>query len=152
MQRFRGLCSPCKKRIRLARKAAEESGLDPARVAPGRDPDSLPKPPSGRLKRRARVKARSDKEALRQAALKGIKAILGPFVKHCLRCNQPNRAGTGFKSKANPLGLEAHHPFRRRGYFYFVVVPLCETCHEEVEQDGNQARADRWIVKDPVKK
>lgn len=127
--RFRGRCQDCKR-------------SDKRRI-------QKPPKPSNRAKRRARLKARSDKELLRSAALKAIKLILNPFVTNCLRCNRP---GSGFKSRKNPAGFEAHHPFRRRGYFFFLVVPLCETCHEEVEKHGDQARADRWLIKDPIKK
>lgn len=150
-QKFAGRCRECSKK-RRADRAAElkkpskrRQDLNRAKEAGTKNP---PKP-SGRLSRRTRVKAKSDKRILAEAALKAIKVILGPFVTNCLRCNCP---GSGFKSSTNPGGFEAHHWARRRGYFFFVVIPLCPACHEEVERHGDQARADRWLIKDPIKK
>lgn len=122
-QGYRGRCPKC-------RKAAKKSARAEDRA-------------------RVRMKVASDKGMAKTAALQAIKAILSPFVTKCARCERP---GKGFKSKRNPDGLEAHHPFRRRGYWFFIVVPLCHRCHEEVEQHGDQAREDRWLIKEPIKR
>ena len=131
-QPYRGTCQKC-------RKAGKHRG-------PRSDAKRTSHPI---FKPRARVKAVSARRTLEGAAYKVLKVILSPFVKKCLRCSQP---GSGWLSAKNPNGLEAHHPFRRRGWWLFVIVPLCGGCHREVEEDGNQARLDRWIVKAPIEK
>lgn len=71
------------------------------------------------------------KEQLRDIylALLAIAIKWNPF---CRRCK---------KRKAT----EGHHPWGQIGILILLFEPFCRTCHNEVHNNANQARADGWI-------
>lgn len=98
--------------------------------------------------KRSPLSSRSAKGKVADTVYRALKRLVAPFVKKCLRCEC---LGLGWKSDDNPGGLDAHHLGRRVGFWLFVFVPVCRTCHDEIHANEKQAREDGWILK-PRKK
>lgn len=41
---------------------------------------------------------------------------------------------------------EGHHPFGQIGALILLFWPFCRPCHDEVENNKRQARAEGWIL------
>lgn len=82
----------------------------------------------------------SEKRAEWLAAYKKIR--LAQIPDQCARCGF---RGVGWKDLGGDF--EPHHPYRRRTrWACLIFIPLCTSCHREVEDNAKQARADGWII------
>lgn len=83
--------------------------------------------------RRARLKQRSAKKSHWQGlyilALKFL-IRLDPLCRRCRRRH----------------ATEGHHPWGQIGALILLFFPICRICHEEVEGNKRQARAEGWIL------
>ena len=100
-------------------------------------------------KKRSPLSSRSAKGKIADTIYRAIKRLTAPFVKKCLRCEC---LGDGWANADNPHGLDAHHIGRRVGFWLFVFVPVCRTCHDEIHANEKQAREDGWILRPRTKR
>lgn len=83
--------------------------------------------------RRTRLRQRSaEKAGWQRIYVAVLKAVLSVHPL-CVRCMKR-------------LATEGHHPFGRSGALILLFWPFCRTCHDEVEGNKKQARAEGWIL------
>jgi hypothetical protein len=88
--------------------------------------------PKTERKRRGLKQRSTAKAAWHRIYVAVLRAVLSVHPL-CVRCG---------KRKAT----EGHHPFGQIGALILLFWPFCRPCHNEVENNKKQARADGWIL------
>lgn len=83
--------------------------------------------------KRSKVKNKSELRKIQDENYKTLKSFHSP--KECAYCG---KYGGGWLSEGGSLHF--HHINGRYGWFFYVGIPLCATCHDRAHQDPQWGR------------